>query len=150
MKKLFINKLDEMQEQKLTKIEAKNFWVLYWLLFASIIIQLIINPNFKSILPEFILLLISSAYLVFSCLKVNVWSRSFKPSLKSNILLSCLGGFIATIIQILSIYIQHGIFAPQYQIFTFILTFALSFTLLSIASKFFNKKENIIENIEED
>ncbi len=149
MKKLFVNKLDEMQEQKLVKAEAKNFWFLYWLLFASIIIQLIINPNLKSILAEFVVLLASSIYCVFSSLKINIWSRSFKPSLKSNILLSCLSGFIATAITILNIYIQSGAFAPKYQIFTFILTFILSFTLLTITSKIFNKNEDKVENSNE-
>ena len=45
MKKTHKNNLDEMQDQKLLKLEEYGFWVMFWALVLSIVIQLIIGSS---------------------------------------------------------------------------------------------------------
>ena len=35
------NRLDEMQDQKLLKLEEAGFWILFWVLSLSILVQLL-------------------------------------------------------------------------------------------------------------
>ena len=52
--------LDEMQDQKLLKLEEYGFWILFWTLLASILIQLITGAGMKEVIGEIIVFLIGS------------------------------------------------------------------------------------------
>lgn len=54
MKKAHKNNLDEMQDQKLLKLEEYGFWVMFWALVLSIVIQLIIGSSIKEVLGVFV------------------------------------------------------------------------------------------------
>ena len=69
MKKAHKNNLDEMQDQKLLKLEEYGFWVMFWALVLSIVIQLIIGSSIKEVLGEIIVLLIGSVYISVTTLK---------------------------------------------------------------------------------
>lgn len=81
-------KLDEMQERKLLKLEEVGFWLIFWLLFAVIILQVIIKGDFQVIIGELVVLGVAAVYIAISSLKNGVWSKSSTPTLKSNILIS--------------------------------------------------------------
>ena len=59
MKKNRTNNLDEMQNQKLLKLEEYGFWVMFWALAVSIVVQLIIGGTIKEVLGEIIILLVA-------------------------------------------------------------------------------------------
>lgn len=92
-------KLDEMQEKKLLKLEEAGFWMIFWLLFAAIIVQIVADGNFKAVIGEIIVLLIASVYIAFSSLKNGVWSKNQTPTLKSNVLTSLIPAILLGVFQ---------------------------------------------------
>ena len=88
MKKTRKNNLDEMQDQKLLKLEEYGFWVMFWALVLSIVIQLIIGSSIKEVLGEIIVLLIGSGYISVTTLKNGLWTRTSIPTRKGSALAS--------------------------------------------------------------
>ncbi len=78
------NKLDEMQDQKLMKLEEYGFWVMFWALAAAIIVQLLAGGTLKEAAGEMIVLLIGSVYLSITTLKNGIWTRKTTPTRKGN------------------------------------------------------------------
>ncbi len=85
--------LDEMQEQKLLRIEHNACWLCFWGLLAVIYIQMAMgNNDIRAIGGESLILLIASGYILFTCLKNGIWDRNLKPNGKTNLGLSLLAG----------------------------------------------------------
>ena len=78
------NMLDEMQENKLMKIEGAGFWLAFAGLLAAIIIQVLVYPNLRQIAGELTVFFIMSIYLIVLCLKNGLWSRTPVPTVKGN------------------------------------------------------------------
>ena len=77
-----------MQDQKLLKLEEYGYWILFWALLASIIIQFMMGGTIKQVLGEIIVFLVASAYLSVTTLKNGLWTRSSEPSRKGNAVIS--------------------------------------------------------------
>ena len=82
--------LDEMQNQKLLKLEEYGFWMMFWASLAVILGQLFLGGSFKEIAGEMLILLIGSAYLCVTSLKNGLWAKSSTPTKKGNALASIL------------------------------------------------------------
>src|SRR3712207_7640165 len=68
------NKLDEMQEQKLLKIEHNGMWIAFWGLLAAILFQTIFEKgNFTG---EWIVFMVMSLYTLFACIKNGIDRKS--------------------------------------------------------------------------
>ncbi len=87
-KRTLRNHLDEMQDQKLLKSEEYGFWVMFWALVLSIVIQLITGGPIRQVLGESIVLLIGSVYILVTALKNGLWTRASTPTRKGNALAS--------------------------------------------------------------
>ena len=88
MKNKHTGNLDEMQNQKLLQLEEYGFWIVFWALLVSIIVQLITGAGIKEVVGEIIVFLIGSVYLAITTLKNGLWTRSSVPSRKGNALAS--------------------------------------------------------------
>ena len=44
-----MNKLDEMQNQKLLKLEEYGFWIMFWALAVAIAVQLLTGATIKEV-----------------------------------------------------------------------------------------------------
>ena len=80
MKNIFRrNYLDEMQEQKLLKIESHGVWIAFSLLVISMFVQMA-YANYTGtephILGEVITFFALDIYMLFSCIKNGIWARS--------------------------------------------------------------------------
>ena len=73
-KKNRMNKLDEMQNQKLLKLEEYGFWIMFWALAVAIAVQLLTGATIKEVAGESIVLLIGSIYLSITALKNGIWT----------------------------------------------------------------------------
>lgn len=74
------NNLDEMQEQKLLKIEHTGFWLGFWGLAIIIYIQLAMgNSGFAYIGGETVILLLMALYTSVVCIRNGIWDRKLKP-----------------------------------------------------------------------
>ena len=77
-------KVDERQELELLKIEHVGFWLMFWLLFGSIIVQdLFMEPSKGQTLAETIILLAGAICIVVGCIKKGQWDYHSEPSLKN-------------------------------------------------------------------
>lgn len=142
------NKLDEMQEQKLLKIERNGMWFAFWGLFATILIQSLINKE-ANIIGELIVFMCLSIYIVFACLKNGIWDRKLEPNIKTNIIVSSISGILCGLTFFISSYLKYekllGSIATG--IIMLVQVFALAFVTLTIFSAIYKKR---IKKIEEN
>lgn len=86
------SQLDEMQEQKLCKLESRGFWLLWWGLLAAIIVQSLAGQTTQAPAGEWVLFMLASLYMVVECIRNGIWDRHVKPNLCANILGSTVAG----------------------------------------------------------
>ena len=87
------NMLDEMQEQKLLKIEHRGCWLGFIGLVAVIYIQMAMGHNsLAEIGGESAVLLAMSLYILIDSIRNGIWDRKLKPDLKTNVVLSLITG----------------------------------------------------------
>ena len=143
MKKVLKNNLDEMQEQKLLKIEHNGCWIAFWGLFIMILIQGILIPqNSISVVGEMIVFFCMSIYMFCACIKNNIWDRRLKPNLKTNIIISVITGVAIGIIYFIKMFAETKIFLSSFLIggFMFCTTGILALVVLSISAKVYKLK----------
>ena len=85
-KNKYAGNLDVMQNQKLLKLEEYGFWIVFWALLLSIIVQLTAGLGIKEVVGEIVVFLMGSVYLAITTLKNGLWTRSAVPSRKGNAL----------------------------------------------------------------
>ena len=86
--------LDEMQEQKLQRIESGGFWIAYWGLLAVMVFHMIrggIEAG-AGLLPEWALFMFLSVYILVRCLHSGIWDRRLKANFKTNLIASLIAG----------------------------------------------------------
>lgn len=86
------SQLDEMQEQKLCKLESRGFWLLWWGLLAAIIVQSLVGETAQPPIGEWVLFMLASLYMLVECIRNGIWDRHVKPNLCANILGSTVAG----------------------------------------------------------
>ena len=88
------NNLDEMQEQKLLRLESRGFWLIWWALLAAMAVQLLVYgvEAYHLLLGEWAVFMLSSVYMTAACIKQGLWDRKLKPNFRTNLLLSLLDG----------------------------------------------------------
>ncbi len=98
------NILDERQEQILLRIEHNGCWLAFWGLLAAIIVQLILDVDFRNLAGEWIVFMLLSLYLSVGSIRQGIWDRRLKPDVSSivvNSLISALAlgilGFVLTV-----------------------------------------------------
>ena len=143
------NNLDEMQEQKLLKIEHNGMWFAFWGLLAIMLIQVVIGrDNFiRNIAGEWFLLMCLSVYSGVACIKNGIWDRKLKPNLKTNILLSFVSAAILGLVIFLASYFRfHNLFGAGVSGWiVFGLTFFLEIITLTITTLIYKKKSQTLE-----
>lgn len=147
------NKLDEMQEQKLLKIEHNGCWLAFWGLFISIFVQQFIygQGEWKYMAGEWIVFMCLALYIVFGCMKNGIWDRRLEPTQEVNLIVSMIAGVGSGIFIFLTSYRQYhkpyGSIAAG--IVYFIIIFAACFSGLTISTFLYKRKRDKIENEEE-
>lgn len=101
MRKTRMNNLDEMQDQKLLKMEEYGFWIMFWALAIAIVVQLIIGSTFKEVIGEIAVLFIGSIYIAVTSLKNGLWTRTSTPSMKGNAITSIVPAVLIAAIHII-------------------------------------------------
>ena len=101
MRKNRTNNLDEMQDQKLLKMEEYGFWIMFWVLAIAIVVQLIIGSTLKEVVGEIAVLLIGSIYIAATSLKNGLWTRTSIPSMKGNAITSIVPAVLLAAIHII-------------------------------------------------
>lgn len=144
------NKLDEMQEQKLLKIEHNGCWLAFWGLFAALFIQLILY-GFKDgerIIGEWVVFMCLSLYIVVDCLRQGIWDRRLSPTPKVNFICSMVAGIVSGTLHFLISYHNYQALAGSIAsgIFMCFLTFIGCFVVMSLLAACYRKRTARLEN----
>ena len=97
------NILDEMQDQKMLKLEEYGFWILFWALIAAILVQLLMGGTLRQIAGEAIVLLIGSVFYVFSSLRNGLWTRNVMPSRKGNLSAAIIAALLVGVLNVVKL-----------------------------------------------
>ena len=147
------NNLDEMQEQKLLKLESRGFWLTWWGLLAAMAVQLLVYgvEAFHLLLGEWAVFMLSSVYVTAACIKQGLWDRKLKPNFRTNLLISLLaavvtGGFMGA-------YSYRSFGAAEAAWWTVAMvggcTFALCLLALSLSAAAYKKRRQQLDDGEE-
>ena len=149
MKKKMTNKLDEMQEQKMLKIERNGCWFAFWGLFAALLIQVLIyGPGeWKNVVGEGIVFMCLALYIVVDCIRNGVWDRRISPTPMANCCVSLIAGIVGGILHFVLSYRKYhtlpGAFATG--IVMGVITFALCFVALTCGAAIYRKRVKHLE-----
>lgn len=150
------NKLDEMQELKLLKIESKGFWLGFWGLFVSIPVQIFLygSENIGRILTgEFIVFLCMGIYLIAGCLKNGIWDRHLQATPAVNIGFSLLAAALTALFNAIMSYRNYhsvGGAVAVFIVYFFMVGIILSVTLCLCSALYQRRKKQLEEEYEEE
>ena len=143
------NNLDEMQEQKLLKLESRGFWLLWWGLLAAMAVQLLVYgvEAFRLLLGEWVVFMLSSVYVTAACIKQGLWDRKLKPNFKTNLLMSLLAGVVSG--GFMGVYSYRSFGAAEAAFWTVALvggcTFLLCLLALSLSAAAYKKRRQKLD-----
>lgn len=138
------NQLDEMQEQTLTKIEARGFCLMWWSLLAILVIQAMMHAASEQMLGEWVVFMLVSVYTLVECLRHGIWDRHFKANTGSSVVGSLIGGLATVVVYtVMSGYLLVGIIAG-------VVTAVLIFALMQLCISIYKKRQSELENAPED
>ena len=143
------NNLDEMQEQKLLKLESRGFWLIWWGLLAAMAVQLLVYgvEAFHLLLGEWAVFMLASVYMAAACIKQGLWDRKLKPNFKTNLLMSLLAGVVSG--GFMGIYSYRSFGAAEAVFWTVALvggcTFLLCLLALSLSAAAYKKRRQKLD-----
>lgn len=151
------NNLDELQEQKLLKIEHNGVWFAFWGLLAAILVQTVMGIGrenlFGDIAGEWIVFMCLAIYLVVSCMKNGIWDRRLQPTITTNIVISVITGAVCAIVFFLATYLRYSKLAGSIAtgVLMFVMFFTLAFIALTVSAVIYKKRVKKLDaEIEED
>lgn len=142
------NNLDEMQEQKLLKIEHIGFWLGFWGLAIIIYIQIAMgNSSFAYIGGETVILIMMSLYMVVDCIRNGIWDRKLKPNLKTNLMISLIAGLVVGGFWFIVSYRNYHMLAGSFATFVvmFVSVSILALSALTITSAIYKHKKHQLD-----
>ena len=90
------NRLDEMQELQLLRIEHNACWIAFFGLAAAIIIQHLLIPDVAAAsMGETVILLVVGIYMSAACARKGIWDRKLENNARTNGAISLLAGVIS-------------------------------------------------------
>lgn len=141
--------LDEMQEQKLMKLEHNTLWLTYGLLITAILVQMIMTGSLETAKGEVVILLILCIYLSIGCLRLGIWDRHLKAGWKTNLMVSPIPGVIVGIVSVVTCIHNFGYygFATSALLFAlpFFFTTVLTFALMTLCTAIYRKRKEKLE-----
>ena len=145
------NNLDEMQEQKLLKIEHNGCWFAFWGLFISLIVQNIVyGSQFQYVIGEWILFMCLSIYLGAACIKNGIWDRRLRAEPVTNLVMSLAGGVVMGGIMFIQAYNRSGMIGGSVcaGVFAGGFVFLLCFLTLTFCAGVYQKRVDKMESEE--
>lgn len=142
--------LDEMQENKLLKIEGRGVWLTFWCLFVAIVIQFCLGTTLRELAGELFAFIPLAIYITVACIKNGIWTRNAKPTTKSNAFLSFIPMALIGIVFLLRSYINSTLISKDAIRTAVIFMLAIyigCFLLLEVASKGYVNKRNKLDNL---
>ena len=144
--------LDEMQNQKLLKLEEYGFWIVFWALLVSIIVQLTAGAGIKEVIGETVVFLIGSVYLAVTTLQNGLWTGSSVPSRKGNALVSIIPAAVIGILDVFKMIRGNGISQSALPVTVGIMAAAYAgcFIILELFRAVSRKRRSELDDIDDE
>lgn len=148
------NNLDEMQEQKLLRLESRGFWLTWWALLAAMAVQLLVYgvEAFHLLLGEWAVFMLSSVYVTAACIKQGLWDRKLKPNFKTNLLISLVAAVVTG--GFMGVYSYRSFGAAEAACWTVAMvggcTFVLCLLALSLSAAAYKKRRQKLDEGSEE
>lgn len=144
--------LDEMQEQKLLKIEHNGYWLAFWGLLAVMVVQLFMGAELRTLAGEWIIFMVLALYLCIACLRAGIWDRKLRPDSRTNLAASVIGGAAAGLILAVFTYIRFTSIIGSLAVaaLTFVIIASLCFVTLSLCAAILKKRTAKLEQEADD
>lgn len=143
------NNLDEMQEQKLLRLESRGFWLIWWALLAAMAVQLLVYgvEAYHLLLGEWAVFMLSSVYMTAACIKQGLWDRKLKPNFRTNLLISLVAAVVTG--GFMGVYSYRSFGAAEAACWTVALvggcTFVLCLLALSLSAAAYKKRRQQLD-----
>ena len=146
--------LDEMQDQKLLRIEESGFWLVFWVLFGAIIIQFLLGTHLKEVAGEVSALFVGSIYIAVSSLKNGLWTRSYAPNFKTNAFASLFPALLLGIIKAVRIFATSlGQISPDAilkLLLNILVVYAICLIVLEIMRLVYNRRRKKLDDLDDE
>ena len=76
--------LDEREMMERYRIEHYGLWLMYGLLCAAILVQLLLGADLKQMMGEIAVLAVTSVAMIFANARHGIWDQSSRPSVRGN------------------------------------------------------------------
>lgn len=150
------NNLDELQEQKLLKIESNGAWLAFWGLLIAILVQIIMGIGqenlLKNIAAEWIVFMGLALYMGLACAKNGIWDRRLKPNPKTNLVISLISGLVCGLVFFFASYFKYSKLLGSIATgaIMFMAVSFITFVALSASSAAFKKRVAKLESENEE
>ncbi len=139
---------DERQEYEIYRLEHVALWTMFWLLVASIPVQLLLFHEPWMILGECVSVLVLSLFVLISFVKRGLWGNYTAPSWKSHVLSGLLTAVVGTSIVLACTRNDKEI--VLYLFVSFIGLFSIAFLLSYALGVAVKKRENKLADENDD
>lgn len=148
MKKERRSNLDEMQEQKLLKIEHNGCWLAFWGLGIALVVQCCLGAERSEVAGEWIVFMCLALYIVIACLKNGIWDRKLSPTPKVNLAASFIAGIVVGVIFFFTSYSEYHAFLGSVAtgIFMMAMTAGICFVSISAVAAFYKERVRKLES----
>lgn len=143
------SKLDEMQEQKLARVERNISHMAIFGLLALFLIELFLfGYDWKVIGGEFILLMILCFYEIIASLRAGVWSRNIAPTRRNNVLAALAAGLVVFVFFLFmtvrwwDLYPLAGVITAA---ISGVATFMLTYVLLWVSLREYERRQERLD-----
>lgn len=147
--KLFKKIVDERQEFELLQIEHICFWIVFWGLCMSIVVQLsFMGAPFKQVAAEFLILMAGSIGVLVGCVKKGQWDFYTIPNTKTYFLTGVIGAIAFCLIFVIAEYARSEYNLNELFVTTiiqFVIMFVAIFISTAVVGKLVQKKREKLD-----
>lgn len=149
------NNLDEMQEQKLLRIESRGCWLAFWGMFLSMGAQMLLYGNdfeLRMLAGEWIVFMVLAIYLVAACIRAGIWDRHLRPTKRDNVLASVVASVAFGAFTAFQSYRNYGkpVGSIAAGVVAGVTIFVIIFAALTMMSRVYQKKRERLEHEPEE
>ncbi len=80
------NVLDEREMQEVYRIEHSGLWLMYALLCAAVVVQLLLGAGLAQMAGEMIVIAVVSVVMIVAYARRGIWDTDARPSVRGNAL----------------------------------------------------------------
>ena len=121
--------------QELYRVEHFGLWLMYGLLCAAVLLQMLLGAEMRQMAGEIAVLIISSIAMVIANIRHGIWDTDARPSVKGNAVYSAGSGVcVLVVLAIVSGNIPAALFAG-------LGAAVLCFAALTISMRYMQKRQ---------